>query len=115
MTAGLTPEDPELMLYADEIDRVHVQAVRRTSIRREVALGELETNPVGVRVTSSGVVHREHEAIEIEELRGKGLAQMGREGGDPALAGQVIAEHRDPADRSRVAHRHPAPFKRTRC
>ena len=46
-------------------------------------------------MTSAGVVHRDHEAIEFRELRGDRAAQIGRGGSDAALARQVIAEDRD--------------------
>jgi hypothetical protein len=46
-------------------------------------------------VTSAGVVHRDHEAIEFRELRGDHAVQIGRGASDAALARQAIAEDRD--------------------
>jgi hypothetical protein len=49
----------------------------------------------------AGVVHRNHEAIAIRDLRGDRAAKIGGESSDAALARQVIAEDRDSTNRSR--------------
>ena len=104
VAARLAAEDAVLVLHAHDVDGVDVQEVRRAPVRRDVALGDLEANPRRVRVTLAGVVHREHEAVDRGELGRDRVAEIGREGGDPALARQVVAEHRDSAQRSPGDH-----------
>ncbi len=101
---GLAAEDAVLVLHAHHVDRVDVQEIRGTPVRRDVAFGDLEAHPRRIRVTLAGVVHREHEAIERGELGRDRVTQIGREGGDPALARHVVAEHGDSAQRSPGDH-----------
>ena len=68
--------------------------------RRGVAFGDLEANAGGILVAPPAVVHREDETIEVGEFGGDRVAQIGREGRNPALARRVIAENRDRADGS---------------
>ncbi len=96
----LAPEDPVFVLHAHDVDPVDVQEVGGTAVRRDVVLGDLETDARRVRVPPAGVVHREHEAIQGGELGGDRVAEIGRERRDTAVARHVIAEHRDLADLS---------------
>ena len=95
VAAGLAAEDSVLVLQAQDVDGIDVQEVRRTTVRREVALADLEADPVRVGVTLAGVVHREHEAVELGNSEASASPRSLVKRGDPALARQVIAEHRD--------------------
>jgi hypothetical protein len=53
-------------------------------------------------VVFARVVHREHETVDVGKYAGEGVAQVGREGGDAALAGGVVAQDRDLAGDSGV-------------
>jgi len=95
MAAGPAAEDSVLMLHTHDVDGVDVQEVRSAAVRCDVALADLEADPCRVCVTLSSVVHCKREAVELGKLGGDGVAEIGRERGDAALARQVIAEHRD--------------------
>ena len=100
VTPGLSTEDAVLVLDADDIDRVDVQEVGGPPVRRHLALRDLEANAGRVGVTPAGIVHREDEALDLGMGRGDRAAQIRGERGDPALARQVVAEHRDLPDRA---------------
>ena len=51
-----------------DVDGVDVQEVGGASVRREVALGDLEAHARRVRVLATGVVHREDEGVELRHL-----------------------------------------------
>ena len=76
VAAGLAAEDPVLVLHAQDVDGVDVQEVRRAPVRGEVALGDLEADPRRVGVAPAGVVHGQHEAVELGELGGDRVAQV---------------------------------------
>ncbi|QDV06244.1 hypothetical protein Poly30_17510 [Planctomycetes bacterium Poly30] len=97
--ARTAPEDPVLVLDADHVDGVDVQEVGGAAIGSELALLDLEAHRVRVVVPLSHVVHRQDEAIDVREVLSYRLAEVRRERGDSALARQVIADHRDLADR----------------
>src|SRR5204862_3373339 len=61
----------------------------------------LEADPRWMGITLAGVVHSDHEAIGIRDLRGDGAAEIGGKSSDAALARQVIAEDRDSTNRCR--------------
>jgi hypothetical protein len=98
----LAAEDPVLVLHAHHVDAVDVQEIRRATVGRHVVLGYLEANARRVRVAPTGVVHRQHEAVQRRALERDRVAQVGRERGDAAVTRHVIAEHRDRANGSHV-------------
>ena len=104
MTAGLSAEDPVLVLHGDHVDGVHVEEIGRARVRAVVAVGELEADALRIIVLVPPVVHGQHEAVEIGARGGDRIAQIGGECGDAALARQVIAEQRNAPDGFFVGH-----------
>src|ERR1043166_687942 len=72
--------------------------------RGGVVVGELETDARRIGVLVPAVVHGQDEAVEIGADAGDGVAQVGGERGDAALARQVIAENGDAANAAVVPH-----------
>jgi hypothetical protein len=96
VTAGRTAEDAVFVLQADEIHIVAVQEIRGPPVRGWVILHQLEAHARRIGVAVVGVVHGQGEASRLRVRGGDGLAQIGREGGNPALARQIIADEGDP-------------------
>src|SRR4030095_16963582 len=94
-TAGLASEDAVFVLHADKVDGIDVQEVRCTPIRCEVALGDLEPDSRRISVAPSRIVHREDVTFDRRKLAGDRVGQVGREGRDPALTRQIIADKGD--------------------
>jgi hypothetical protein len=61
----------------------------------QAVLGHLEAHSVGVVVAFGHVVHRDRDGVGAGGLLGHRLAQVGREGRNPALAGQVVPDEGD--------------------
>lgn len=92
-------EDPVLVLHAEDVGRAQVQEARGAPVGGVLVLGQLEADARGVGVVPPDVVHRDHEHVAGGQLQREGLAQVGREGGDAALPGRMVAEQRDLAHR----------------
>ena len=92
MGACLAAKDPVLVLHRQHIDLIDVQVIRGSLVRAKVTLGNLEPDAGGICVPSAGVVHREHERVDIRRGCRQGISEVCRERGDSALARQVVAE-----------------------
>ena len=102
MAAGAPAEDAVLVLQAHEIDVVDVQEVGGAAIGVDVLLRQFEADAGRIVVARLGVVDGQGDARRLDALDGDGLAQVGREGGDAALARQVIADEGDAFDDSGI-------------
>ena len=101
---GSPAEDAELVLHGHQVDAVDVEIVGGPAVRRRVGFGDLESHAARIGVLPARIVHRHHEAVDPRRRLGEGAAEMGGEGGDPALPRQVVANHADAADQR--VHRH---------
>ena len=90
--AGLAAEDSVLVLHGQHVDVIDVQEVGGAPIRAEVALGDLEPDARRIAVPSAGIVHRQHERVDVRQRCRQRIGEVRRERGDAALARQVIAE-----------------------
>ena len=84
-----------LVLEADDVGVAEVEKVGRAAIRVEVLLCELETHLRRVLVALGHVVDRDDAAVDRRILSRDSAAQIGGEGGDAALARQVVADETD--------------------
>ena len=92
MGACLAAEDPVLVLDRQHIGLIDVQVIRGSLVRAKVTLGNLEPDARGIRVPTAGIVHRQHERVDIRRRGRQGISEVRRERGDSALARQVVAE-----------------------
>ena len=95
VAAGEAAKDAEFVLQADEVVAVEVEELGSALVGGQVVLGELQTDPLGVFIAGVGVVDGDGEETAVAELGRDGRAEIGGEGGDAALAGQVVAHERD--------------------
>ena len=97
--AGLAAEDAVLVLHAEHVHLVHVEEVGRAMVGGQVALVDLEPHARRVGMTPPGVVHGQHEAVGPGHGLAQRVGQVRGEGGDAAVAGQVVAEQGKARDR----------------
>ena len=64
MGARLATED-SVVLHGQHVDVIDVQEICRSAVRAEVALGNLEPDARRIGVPSAGIVHREHERVDV--------------------------------------------------
>ena len=98
MAAGGTAEDAVFVLEADDVGVGEVEVIGRPEIGIELLLLDLEPDLRGIVVALGEIVDRNHEAIGAGKLGGDRGADIVREGGDAALARQIIADEGDLAD-----------------
>jgi len=72
-----------------------VDEVRRTLLGRNILLGDFEMDCAGILVAFFDVVDRHRKTLASGVFRGHRSQQVGCEGGNAALARQVVAEERD--------------------
>ena len=98
MTARRPAENAKLMLHANHVHVRDVQKIRRTQVGRQVLLRNLKTHLRRVIVAARKVIDRDDEALHRRKFRCHRAAQVGRERGNAAFPGQIIAEKRNFAD-----------------
>jgi hypothetical protein len=96
MAAGIPPENPILMLQAHQIDIAGIERMGGCSIGRYLALGDLETHPRRICVRRLGIVDGCYRQSSGAVLGSDRIAQIGREGCNPALSRKVVPNHRYP-------------------
>ena len=101
----LAAEDAVLVLQRDDVDVAEVEKVGRAAIGIEVLLLELELHFPRVVVAFGDVVDRHDAAVDRRVLGGDRAEQVGGEGGDAALARQVVADEAEFAEISIANHR----------
>ena len=95
VTSCRPTENPELVLYRDQVHVADVDEVCRTQVGREVLLFYFETDDAGILVAFLDIIYWYREALGLRVPRRHSGKQVGREGGDAALARQVVADERD--------------------
>src|SRR5664279_1773795 len=95
VTSCRAAENPELVLYRDQVHVANVDEVCRTLVGREVLLFYFETDDAGILVAFLDIMYRYREALSSRVSRRHSGKQVGREGSDAALARQVIANESD--------------------
>src|ERR671930_1210263 len=98
MAAGPPAENAILELQAHEIYIIDIQEVGGATIRIDILLGELESDPGWVSVAAFHVVNRHGDARCVAVFGGDGLTQVGGKRGNTALARQVVSDKRNTAD-----------------
>ena len=93
--ARLATKDSVLVLHGQHIDVIDVQEIGRAAVRAEITLGNLEPDSRRIDVPSTGIVHREHERVDMRQLCRQRIGEVRRECGDSALPRQVIAKDGD--------------------
>ena len=83
------------MLQADNIGVAEVEVVRGAAVGIEVALVKFESDFVGILVALGTIIDRRDESLDLRKSVLHRGADVGREGGDAALAWKVIAEEGD--------------------
>ena len=86
MAAGGPAVNPKLVLNADDVHVADVDEVRRALVGREILLFYFETHDAGILVPLLDVIDRHRKALALGVLRRHRGEQVGREGGDAALA-----------------------------
>ena len=92
MSACLAAKDPVFVLNGQHVDMIDIQEIRRSALRAEVTLGNLKPNTRRIRVPSAGIVHREHERVDVRQRCRQRVCEVRRERGNSALTRQVIAK-----------------------
>ena len=105
VTPGRAAKDAVPVLNRDQVHGVHVQEVGGSAIRLDVAFRDLEVDSARLGMPPAGIVHGEHEAVELGELHADRLTQIRRERGDSALTRRVVADHCDLVDRAALGSR----------
>ena len=95
MAARAPAENAVFMLQADEVHVVDIQEVGGAAIGIDILLREFKPNAGRIGVTGLDVIDRQGDAGCLMILGGDGLAQIGGERGDAALARQVVADERN--------------------
>ena len=95
VAAGRAAVDPVLVLEADDVGCCRSSGSRPPGGSFQVLLVDLEPDLRRVVVPFGAVVDRHDEALGVRELGGHRGVHVVREGGDPALPGQVVADERD--------------------
>ena len=98
MAARGPAENAELVLQADDVDIADVEEIRGAQIGGQVLLLNLEANHFRIFVAALNVIDRHREALALGMRACDGGKQVGGEGGDAALARQVVADKGDLAD-----------------
>jgi hypothetical protein len=98
------------VLHAGALDLVDVQEVGGVPVLVQAVLGHLEPDAVGVGVALGDVVHRDRDAVGTGGLFGHRFAEVGREGRDPALPGQIVPDERDIPFAWTLPQLNPAPW-----
>ena len=91
-----TAKNAELVLQADDVDLVDVQEIGRLGVGRQVVLAKLEADPGRILIALRPVVHRDGKTSCLGKLSGQRFAQVGGEGGNPALPRQVVSDDCNP-------------------
>ena len=99
MAARPPAEDAVLVLQAHEVDVVDIQEVGGAAIGVDILFRQFKANAGRIGVAGFDVVDGQRDAGGLAVFGGDGLAQIGGEGGDAALARQVVADERNAADR----------------
>jgi hypothetical protein len=99
-------EDAKLVLHTKGIHPGDVEEIGGAQIRRQILLGDLETDLRRVIVAVLEVVHRHDRTLNGRKRGRDGAAQVRREGGNAAFARQVISEERDFAETIRFDRAH---------
>jgi len=103
VSARRPAEDTVLVLQADEVDAVAVEEVGGATVRGQLLLGQLEPHALGVGVPGLPVVHRNGDDTRAGTPGGERLAEIGREGRDPALPREVVPDDGNPPERTQQA------------
>lgn len=98
VTARAPSKDAILVLQRDDVDIVDIQKIGGASIRLDILFRQLESNARRVLVTGFDIVDRQRNARRPRIFRRHCLTQVCREGGNAALARQVVANKRDAVD-----------------
>jgi hypothetical protein len=98
VTTDRPAENAELVLQADDVHVADVEEIRSAQIGRQVLLLDFETNHLRVLVAILNVIHRDGEALALGMRACDSGKQIGREGGNAALARQVVADKSNLAD-----------------
>src|SRR5690349_6899225 len=98
MRPSLAAEDAVLMLNRQYVHLIDVEKVGGAAIRAQVGVADLESDTGWIRMTPAGVVHGEHERVGLPQFCNQRIREVRRKGGNPALAGQMIPESREPSD-----------------
>ena len=85
-------------LQANEIDVVDIQEIGGASIRLNIFFRQFKSNAGRVSVAAFDVVDGQRDARGVAVFGGDGLAEIGGERGNAALARQVVTDKRNPAD-----------------
>ncbi len=96
IAARLAAIDPKFMLQADDVHGLLVQKVSGMLIIEALVLGDLITNLAGIGIPLIGVVHGQCHGLDLGELFGKRLGEIGREGCNAAFSGQVVSNKCNP-------------------
>ena len=83
---GGPAKNAELVLQADDVHVADVEEVRGTQIGRQVLLLNLEANHFRVLVATRNIVDRHGQALALRMRACDSGKQVGREGGNAALA-----------------------------
>ena len=98
VTADRAAEYAELMLQAHDIHIADVEKIRSPQVRRQILFFDFEANYFRIVVPVLYVVDRNAEALALRIRALYGRQQIGGEGGDAALARQMVAYERNLAD-----------------
>ena len=98
VTAGGPAENAEFVLQTDDVHVADVEEVRGAQIGRQVLLLNLEVNYFRILVAAFDVVHGHRETLALGMRGLDRREQVGCEGGDAALARQVVADESDLAN-----------------
>ena len=105
MAARGSAENAELVLQADDVHVADIEEVGRAQIGRQVLLLDLESNYLRILIAALDVIHRHAETLALRMRGCDGGKQVGREGGNAALARQVVADKGDLADFGSFFHK----------
>ena len=98
MAPGGPAVNPKLVLNADDVHVADVEEVRRALVGGEILLFYFKTHDAGILVPLLDIIDRHRKALALGVLRRHRGEQVGREGGDAALARQIVAEKGDLAN-----------------
>jgi hypothetical protein len=95
VSAGLTTENPVLMLEGNDIEPRGVQEIRGFSIRIDRLLRDLETHSRWIVIGAAGIVHGSDAGLQPRTRHCDSPMQIMSEGGDAAAPRKVIADERN--------------------
>jgi hypothetical protein len=104
VAAGRPAEYAELVLERDQIHAAGVQEVRRSLVRVQLLLLNLEANGIRILVRPLGVVDRDREALALGMPRCHRSEQVRCKSGNAALARHVVAQESDGSNAGFCSH-----------